>query len=116
MGKACLLNPIATNPLPLDQMNHSITFIKIKSIIPPFAKIHINGDDQLIRKLKGVQFLDWHPQQGLLIGKSEICENTQVYTDLYQLQDDQLTPPDRMRTYCSTRHLVTRRANFWCST
>lgn len=60
--------------------NDVVSMPRIRQVLP-------TGEIRDIRELLGVAFLDWHPKQGLLVGKLEVCDNTDVYTDLYRLDE-----------------------------
>lgn len=38
-----------------------------------------------VTEVNGFSMFDVHPEKGLLLSRAEICDNTNVYTDLYQL-------------------------------
>ncbi len=51
---------------------------------PQILQIFRDGKVNKITELKGVTSIQWHPQQGLLISKPQVCKNIRLYSDLYR--------------------------------
>lgn len=48
-------------------------------------RVSADGDISLVAEVEGFSMFDVHPDKGVLLSRAEICDNTNVYTDLYQL-------------------------------
>jgi len=57
---------------------------------PQIKQLFPDGTVKKLASIKGITSIHWHPQQGLLITKPEVCNNNQLYSDLYQLDLDSL--------------------------
>ncbi len=53
---------------------------------PQIRRLHADGSNEAVLEGRGVQDMDWHDESGLLISKFAVCNNTNVYSDLYQWQ------------------------------
>ena len=51
---------------------------------PQVRRIGADGKNEALIDGRGVQELAWHDKSGLLLSKYAVCDNTNVYTDLYQ--------------------------------
>jgi hypothetical protein len=51
---------------------------------PQIKRIRADGSNEALIDGRGVQDIHWHDQSGLLLSKFAVCDNTNVYTDLYQ--------------------------------
>lgn len=49
-------------------------------------RLNADGSVDYVLEGRGVQEMDWNDQSGLLLNKLEVCDNTNVYTDLYVWQ------------------------------
>ncbi len=56
------------------------------SSAPQIRRIGIDGSNVAVVEGRGVQELDWHDEAGLLLSKFAVCDNTNVYADLYLWQ------------------------------
>ncbi len=50
---------------------------------PQVRRLDASGRSETLFKVLGVQYLDWHDSRGLLISRSAVCDNLNLYTDLY---------------------------------
>jgi len=55
---------------------------------PQIKQLLSNGEVVTLANIKGVTSMHWHPRQGLLISKPEVCNNRQLFSDLYRLDLD----------------------------
>ncbi len=55
---------------------------------PQIKQLLTDGRVKTVASLKGVTAIHWHPQRGLLISKPEVCNNNQLFSDLYRLDLD----------------------------
>ncbi len=62
---------------------------------PQVRRLTASGKSEPLFKVLGVQYLNWHEQQGLLISRSTVCDNLNLYTDLY-LWKPGMTKPRRL--------------------
>jgi hypothetical protein len=53
---------------------------------PQVRRIKADGSNEALLDGRGVQTLSWHNTAGLLLNKFAVCDNTNVYTDLYRWQ------------------------------
>ena len=51
---------------------------------PEIRRLRADGKDESVTDGRGVQDIAWHDQSGLLLSKFAVCDNTNVYADLYQ--------------------------------
>jgi len=51
---------------------------------PQIRRMAADGTHTTIVDGRGVQDIDWHDKSGLLLSKFAVCDNTNVYADLYQ--------------------------------
>lgn len=51
---------------------------------PKIRRLGANGGDEFMLDGRGVQELSWHDDSGLLMSKFAVCDNTNLYADLYQ--------------------------------
>jgi hypothetical protein len=65
---------------------------------PQVRRIRADGNNELLFEAENVTGLDWQDEAGLLLNKQEVCDNTSLYTDLYQWKPG-MSSPERM-TYC----------------
>ena len=49
------------------------------------SKLAADGSESTVKEVEGFSMFDVHPEKGLLLSRAEICDNTNVYTDIYQL-------------------------------
>ena len=54
------------------------------STSPEIRRISADGRNEAVIEGRGVQDMDWHDEAGLLINKFAVCDNTNMYADLYQ--------------------------------
>jgi WD40 repeat protein len=57
-----------------------------ESSSPQIRRIGADGSNEAVLEGRGVQDIDWHDNSGLLLSKFTVCDNTNVYADLYQWQ------------------------------
>ena len=57
---------------------------------PQIKQLLSDGKTKTLASIKGVTSMHWHPRQGLLVTKPEVCHNNQLFSDLYQLDLDSL--------------------------
>lgn len=50
---------------------------------PQIRRIGIDGSNEAVVEGRGVQDISWHDEAGLLMSKFAVCDNTNVYADLY---------------------------------
>ena len=65
---------------------------------PQIMRMGADGSNGAVVEGRGVQDIDWHDEAGLLISKFAVCDNTNVYADLYQWQPG-MTSAKRL-THC----------------
>jgi len=53
---------------------------------PEIRRLRADGADEAVLDGRGVQDIDWHEGSGLLLSKFAVCDNTNVYADLYRWQ------------------------------
>ena len=53
---------------------------------PQIRRIRADGSNEAVADGRGVQEISWHDTAGLLLSKFAVCDNTNVYADLYQWQ------------------------------
>ena len=53
---------------------------------PQIRRISAAGKNELVLEARGVQEINWHDNAGLLLSKFTVCDNTNVYSDLFQWQ------------------------------
>ncbi|MFA6901609.1 MAG: hypothetical protein WC236_00860 [Gallionellaceae bacterium] len=53
---------------------------------PQIRRLRTDGSNEALLDGRGVQELAWHDEAGLLLSKYAVCDNTNVYADLYQWQ------------------------------
>jgi WD40 repeat protein len=51
---------------------------------PEIRRIRADGTNEALIDGRGVQDIAWHDESGLLLSKFAVCDNTNVYADLYQ--------------------------------
>ena len=51
---------------------------------PQIRRIRADGSNEFVIDGRGVQEIAWHDDSGLLLSKFAVCDNTNVYADLYQ--------------------------------
>ena len=51
---------------------------------PHIRRLRADGSSEAVVEARGVQDIDWHDDAGLLMSKYAVCDNTNVYADLYQ--------------------------------
>jgi len=51
---------------------------------PQIRRIRADGSSESLIDGRGVQEMHWHDEAGLLLSKYAVCDNTNVYADLYQ--------------------------------
>jgi hypothetical protein len=74
--------------------NNSIIYYANNAISSPEIKqIFADSTQKTLLKLSGITDLDWDEKQGLLITRLGICNNTNLYSDVYQfdLKEKKLT-------------------------
>ncbi len=52
---------------------------------PKIVQVFPDGRTQIIKEIRGLSAMQWHPEQGLLLAKPEVCGNRALYTDVYRL-------------------------------
>ena len=65
---------------------------------PEIRRIRADGKSENVTEGKGVLHIDWHEKSGLLINKYAVCDNTNVYADIFQLSPG--TSTARRLTHC----------------
>lgn len=68
------------------------------SAIPQIRRIRADGTNEALLDVRGVLDIDWHDDAGLLLNKYAVCDNTNVYADLYQWKPG-MPSPQRL-THC----------------
>ena len=66
---------------------------------PQIRRLGADGSNVAVLDGRGVQEMDWHDEAGLLLNKFAVCDNTNVYTDLFQWQPG-MSSAKRL-THCS---------------
>jgi Tol biopolymer transport system component len=51
---------------------------------PEIRRIRAEGVNEKVTDGRGVQHIDWHEKSGLLLSKYAVCDNTNVYADIFQ--------------------------------
>ncbi len=81
------------NLYPTTGPDHSVYYYHSDLIsMPEIRQAFPDGDHERLIRLRRVRFLDWHPDHGLLIGREQICDNRNIYTDLFLLSPTSRTP------------------------
>lgn len=57
-------------------------------IEPSIERIDTNQQQHTVATVHGFNQFDWHNQRGILLSRLEICENTNIYADLYRWNSD----------------------------
>ena len=65
------------------------------SSYPSVRRVNAQGEVETLFGALGVSHLDWHGKQGLLMSKFEVCDNVNLYTDLYIWKEGE-SSPDRI--------------------
>jgi Tol biopolymer transport system component len=51
---------------------------------PEIRRLRADGTSEAVLDGRGVQEIAWHDEAGLLLSKFAVCDNTNIYADLYQ--------------------------------
>jgi hypothetical protein len=51
---------------------------------PVIMQLSPDGEAKEVLKITGLTSMQWHPEQGLLLSRADVCNNTQLYSDLYR--------------------------------
>ena len=51
---------------------------------PEIRRLRADGVKEKVTEGRGVQHLDWHEKSGLLLSKYAVCDNTNVYVDIFK--------------------------------
>jgi hypothetical protein len=55
---------------------------------PTLQKIDANGNQREVAEIVEYQQIDVHPEAGVLLARHTVCDNVNVYSDLYRLQQN----------------------------
>ncbi|MFV2054903.1 MAG: hypothetical protein ACC707_00485 [Thiohalomonadales bacterium] len=50
---------------------------------PVIKQVNRNGVKKNIIDVRGVSYLDWNSKNGLMVGKAEVCNNVDIFLDIY---------------------------------
>ncbi len=53
-------------------------------IEPTIERLDTNQQQHTVAPVQGFNQFDWHDKQGILLSRLEICDNTNIYADLYR--------------------------------
>ncbi len=71
----------------------SIFYYHRDGINPPEIKqLYRDGTRKTIKQWKSVSLLNWHPLNGLLVGRYNICDNKKLFKDLYLIKPETTEP------------------------